>query len=215
MKKLAVVFLVLFAAIFLAGCDPYEVEIATFKDPEFSGKRYTNVLVCIDNKDMIIKKTFENEIKFNLQKYSVRSTTDSEMFPPTRTYSETERLQAMKQDGFDSYLILAIDNYTVDKNTVAPTSQIVTGQVQQNGNNTNYIQQTQQVGGYTQTNLNVTYSAKLYDLSKNKIAWMATIKMSSDMEYYSNRQVLASETGKILVNKMVTDNVLAAIMPQK
>ncbi|MFA6074583.1 MAG: hypothetical protein WCV63_00245 [Negativicutes bacterium] len=215
MKKLVIAILIVFAAIFVAGCDPYNVEIVTFKDPQFVNMRYAQVMVCVNNNDLIIKKTFENEIKFNLQKYGVRSITDSEMFPPTRSYSESERLQALKHDGYDAYLVLAIDDYKVDKNNVAPTSQVTTGQVTQNGNNTNYVQQTQLVGGYTETNMNVTYSAKLFDVATNKVAWMGTMKMATDMEYYTNRQILASETGKMLINRMVTDNVLAATMPQK
>jgi len=216
MRKLAVIILVLFLAVFVAGCDPYEVEIATFKDPQFSNMRYTSVVVCVDNKDLIIKKTFENEIKFNLQRYGVLSIADSEMFPPTRNYSDADRLQMMKHDGYDAYMVLGIDNYQIDKHDVAPTSQVVTGQVNQNSNNSaTYVQQTQQIGGYTAVNMNVTYSAKLFDVATNKVAWMATMKMATDSEYYINRQVLASETGKILVNKMVSDNVLKAIMPQK
>ena len=122
----------------------------------------------------------------------------------------------MKHDGFDAYLVLGIDDFQVDKHEVAPTSQVVTGQVNQiNNNTTTYTQQTQQVGGYTAINMNVTYSAKLFDVATNKVAWMATMKLSTDSEYYTNRQVLASETGKILVNRMVSDNVLKAIKPQK
>lgn len=215
MKKLAVILLVFLAAVFVAGCDPYDVEVATFKSPDFASMRYSRVLVCVDSKDLITKKNFENELKYNFLKYSVRAATDSETFPPTNTYTEADRLQTMKRDGFDAYLVLAIDDYKVDKHQVAPTSQWTTGQIKQDGDNTTYVQQTQQVGGYTETNMKVTYSAKLFDVATNKVAWMGTMKMSTDSEYYTNSQVLASETAKALVNKLVTDNMLNSKTPAK
>lgn len=98
--------LVIFALLTLESC--VTLKTSSFSDPKFINKSYSNICVISNDKNLNRRTLIENELVEDLAEEGVNVTAATNLFPPTREWTEAEKYDSLISKGYDGFLVLNI-----------------------------------------------------------------------------------------------------------
>lgn len=167
-------------ALFLASCA--STETRGISDPDFVGKQYQKIVIYATVPDLKSRQDLENLVVTEMMKRGITAYMGTNLFPPTREWSEDEMQKAMVDKGFDGFLKIDLVNQDV-KETVdnATSTTTTTGEQSKTRDGKTKYKET----STTTTNANVTktffssFQTDLIDVKTNRKAWTATSNSQS------------------------------------
>jgi hypothetical protein len=147
------------AVVVIAGCGSATTVVHSLKDPAYLNKPFHKVLVIAPLNSIEGEECFENSMVKYLNDHGIEAACSYQIFPPLRTYTDSEKVMTYKMEGFDCYLEVSIKGSKNAKLHVPSyTSGSVNVDATQNGVFGYGWSSTS--GGYTSTvtsSLNMTY----------------------------------------------------------
>lgn len=184
MKKLILAFSFAFALI-LTSCAT--TNTTSFTDPDFIGKRFYNICIYANVDDYQQKVELENEMTKVFSEKGVSVLQGSQLFPPTRKWTDEEIQKSLKDRNVDGYLLIQITNQFV-KEEVGPatTTTSTKGEAkEQKGGKTTYKEvSTTTTSQAVSKQFYSQFKTDLIDVKSNRVAWSAT-SLSNSGENFS------------------------------
>lgn len=104
-------FVFAFVAI-LASCA--STKTTSFTDPDFINKKFSKICVVVDIGDLNVKKELESTIMSELKDNNIEVFSGSDMFPPTRNWTDDQIKFNLNKNEIDGYLNVKIVEKTID-----------------------------------------------------------------------------------------------------
>lgn len=153
----------------LTGCA--FTNVSSYKDPSFNDRKITKVLMLSAFQDIGARQRSDQAGCDRFKEYGVDCIPGTIFLPPTQPLpSKEELLQRCKENGIDSYFVLAMVGAGTSESYVPQSSQ-TQGQFGPFGQ---YRSTTQTYGGYNVSKPHASFEAKLVDVETGKPAWVAT-----------------------------------------
>lgn len=111
MKKYSIILVLAVIAVIFAGCA--NVSVTSFKDPEYSNKKFKNVCVYADIDNLTIRKYLEDRIVEEFNDNGIDATQGYLFFPPTRKWDDEAIENVILEKKFDGYLLISLQNKDV------------------------------------------------------------------------------------------------------
>jgi hypothetical protein len=190
----------LLASVMLSGCSfmysrgsaPYvPPSIASFKDPEFTGRAFKHLAVLADTGDLGWRHNLEGAMVRALRSRDLDAVESHTVIPPTRSWTEAQQRQALAGKGVDAYLRLVVDTLWIETREVpVTTSTTTTRELTRKPPMTGYdsaqyevaneVVTTKSEGGYTVQTVRMRYRIQLVDVASGRNAWMALDRLDGD-----------------------------------
>jgi len=164
-KQVLIVAVLVGFIILLSGC--VNVKIKDYVDPQAPQKTFKRILVNCIEREMIRKDEAENTIVNNLKAYSMKKSyspkyeviPSSKYFFPTRSYSEQQIFDVLKENGFDGYLVVDFRDLETSYSSYTTTDE-------------NHFSST-----HTQSSDKLSYMIRLMDVESQKCIWTASSQL--------------------------------------
>ena len=153
----------------LWGCATTNIE--SVKDPAANGKVYKNFLISGNFSDLGERKAAENAFCSAFSDQGISAVPSISVLLPTRTYSDEEAAQIVKEQGFDAMLSITITKQYEEKRYV-PGSSTTDCHVDKKTGNTHCY--TENKPGYTVSEPRIKCDLSLIDVAIDKNVWVAS-----------------------------------------
>ena len=185
-------------ALFVGGCfsgyyipRPQPPKITAFKDPAFSGVSYARLAIVVDTSDLEWRHELETKLAEDLRREGFQSVEGFSVFPPTRPWRESEKVETLALNGVDGYLRLIVDNAVVEETLVPLTTKTTTTREtsvkrkEVENDSTKREVETESVttetsGGYTVRSARTQYRVSLIDVRSGRVAWLGLNSIEGD-----------------------------------
>lgn len=181
MKKILLL-LSLSLLLMLTLCSCATTQTFGYIDPEYGiDYKISKIVVCFEG--IALNETFELEeiMVKKLSSYNVVPIKYTSIIPPTRDYSEQERIAKIKETGADSLLLIKVSKDTVKgyvPQTYTPGT--TTTKVDRAGNVRTTTTTGYSTGGYSTTSPITTTVSSLISLEKGYTVWKAETSGAGD-----------------------------------
>lgn len=196
-------------ATLFAGCA--STETTTFTDPEFRGKQFSSICVLAEVSDLKYKQKIEKEMAKLLSEKGISARSGSQLFPPTREWSEEQMQEVLMNEKIEGYLLISWKDKHVQEtykpgNTVTETK----GEVKKQGGKDVYRERsvTSQTGGSVEKEFRSYFEAKLFDVRTKATAWIATSHSQSGEWFGSDFDLIIESYTEDLVNNLKKDGFI-------
>ncbi|MBX3042540.1 MAG: hypothetical protein KIT33_00435 [Candidatus Kapabacteria bacterium] len=197
------------ATLFLSSCAT--TETTTFVDPAFRGKQYSKICVLADISDLKYKQKLEKEMATHLTKEGVTVYTGSQLFPPTREWSEDQMQETLVNQNIEGYLLIVWKDKNVQE-TFKPGSSVseTKGEVKKKDGKDVYTERTvtTQTGGSVDREFRSYFEAKLFDVRSKANAWIATSYSSSGEWFGSDFDLIMESYAKDIAKNLKKDGLI-------
>ena len=139
-------------------------DITSFKDPEFAGVNYSNIIVVFKNDNLKIVKMGEEIFQKEFVSKGISTKKGLDVLLPTRNYTMEEELALLQKNNIDAVLIVDFKSAHTEKDYHYTKGRVSTTK-------TDYL----------------TFNISLKDVNKGKDAWTASTTTQGDnlsMEIY-------------------------------
>lgn len=103
-----------------AGCATTQVH--SFVDPDFRERRFQKLLVSPAYRDLDLRDTCEKALIEALSKHPVQAVASSELFAPTREFTDAEIAERLAAEGFDGVLTIRETDSVEEVEYVPPST---------------------------------------------------------------------------------------------
>jgi hypothetical protein len=189
----------------MVGCATTSIKSVT--DPERGTNQYTKLLVIELEGDLIKTKKVEQSFKKKFEKGGINIQLGSELFLPTRKYSEKQIDEMVIKSGVEAVLVANLTEKNVSSTTYTPGS-----------SSFGYVDYTSGAQGKTETEasrvLSLFYKSHtiyLVDVSTQKVVWTAATQ-STGGAYSSS--VLVGIFAPVALNSMMTNSFVGNVYKQ-
>lgn len=178
-EKLTNNLLLLLIMVLVASCAT--TKTTSFTDPDFMGKKFSKICVVVEVGDFATKKELESKIRSELKDVNVEAVIGSDLFPPTRNWTDEQikfQLNKMEIDGYLNVQILsqAVDDRLLGTSTFTET----VGQETNVGKKAKYIERTiSNTTANTDRNYLSSFKTQLIDVTSDRVAYAATSNSQS------------------------------------
>lgn len=105
MKKYSLLIVIALTAILIAGCA--NVNVTSFKDPNYQGKNFKNICVYADVDNLYVRKYLEDQIVDQFNMHGISATPGYLFFPPTQKWEDDAIEKVLLEKKFDGYLLIS------------------------------------------------------------------------------------------------------------
>lgn len=172
--------------LFILGIMLFVISCATtnttsFTDPDFMGKKYSKICVVVEVGDFATKKELEKKICSELKNLRVETVIGSDLFPPTRNWTDEQIKNQLTKMEIDGYLNVQVLNQSIDDRVLGTTTVTETvGQESNTGNKGRYIQRTiANTTANSDRNYLSSFKTQLIDVTSDRVAYAATSNSQS------------------------------------
>lgn len=200
---------VLLVSAFISSCAT--TETTTFTDPAFRGKQFGKICVLADISDLKYKQKLEKEMAKELASKGVKAATGTQLFPPTREWSEEQMKETLVNENIEGYLLIAWKDKQVQEiykpgQSVSETK----GEVKKKNGKDVYTERTvtSQQDGSVEKEYRSFFEAKLIDVRSNANAWIATSSSESGEWFGSDFDLIMESYAKDIVENLKKDGLI-------
>jgi hypothetical protein len=198
-----------FSALIFSSCAT--TETTSFVDPAFRGKQFSKICVLADVSDLKYKQKLEREFMKNLAEKNVNVTIGSQLFPPTREWSQEQMQEILLKEGIDGYLLVTWKDKGVQE-TYHPGQAVseTKGEVKKKDGKDVYTERTvtTQTNGSVDKEFRSYFEAKLIDVLTKNNAWIATSYSSSGEWMGSDFDLIMESYSSDIVEKLKNDGMI-------
>lgn len=199
MQRISTIAIIILQAILAAGCFtgyyvplPKPPAITAFKDPAFATVTYARLAVIVDTSDLVWRRDLELKLAESLRREGFQSVEGFKVLAPTRTWSESEKVEALALNGVDGYLRLIVGEAVVEETQVPLTTKTTTTREttvkRKNGGESDSTKRevesesvtTETSGGYTVKKTRAEYRISLVDVRSGRVAWIGLNSIEGD-----------------------------------
>jgi hypothetical protein len=191
--------------------------ITAFTDPDFTGHRYRRLVVAADVSDLAGRSSIETALVEELLEHGIAAERSLAIFPPTRQWSEQQRVEELQRRGIDGLLkVTLVKTWTTQDHIPQTSTTKVTRETKEKekprtgeegketkGTEEETITTTTQ-GGYDVTYDWSRHQAELIDIASGRVAWVGVGEAESG--HYN-----VSRFRDNIVEQLVFDKLLTAI----
>ena len=176
--------------IMTTGC--ISTSVKDFTDPDYIA--FTSKKILIDATNPLFDEAFKNKLK----NIDVEYLSTNSLFLPTRQYTSEGKVKIIKENDFDSYLVINIESDDSSRRVVAYQS-TSTVNAYSTGYGNAYATGSSSTVPITSHKRHTGATAKLYDVKNGRMVWTADINTSaSGALYMSNSDTVYSMVKKII-----------------
>ncbi|MCD4656662.1 MAG: hypothetical protein K8S87_03870 [Planctomycetes bacterium] len=124
MRSFTFILITVLAVIFATGCA--YTEITSYKDPDFSGASYGNLIVVVKTDDMKQMVIGENSFEKVFQKLGVMLKKGHSIFKPTEKKTDAEKMQTFKEMNIDGVIQVTFKSKNMKTNVHASRDHLST-----------------------------------------------------------------------------------------
>jgi len=198
-----------FLVVLIASCAT--TETTTFTDPAFRGKQFGKICVLADVSDLKYKQKLEREMAKNLASIGATVTTGSQLFPPTREWTEEQMQEILTNEGIEGYLLVAWKDKQVQE-TYKPGQSVseTKGEVKKRDGKDVYTERTvtSQTGGSVEKEFKSYFEAKLIDVKSRNTAWIATSYSQSGEWFGSDFDLIMESYAEDISKNLQKDGIV-------
>lgn len=198
--------LALIAGIILNSC--VTTNTTSFTDPEFKGEQYDKIVVYADIPDLESRKKMESKITMKLREAGLDAYNGTDMFPPTREWSDESIQAELIRQQINGYLLLQWTDSQVSEEFSPGESHTETyEETEKRGGKLVKVQKTKSynTGPSVEKKFHSSFRAELIDVESLKTAWVATSNSESD-EFLGNEfDMIFDSYAKDIVKKLTED----------
>lgn len=210
MNKLIIKALLLaISAIIIVSCA--STETTTFTDPAFRGKQFTKICVLADITDLKYKQKLEKELAKQLSGKGVTITTGSNLFPPTRDWSEEQMQEVLINEKIEGYLLIVWKDKQVQE-TYRPGQAVseTKGEVKKKDGKDVYTERTvtSQTAGSVEKEFRSYFEGKLIDVRTKATAWIATSYSHSGEWFGSDYDLIMESYAEDIAENLKKDGLI-------
>ncbi len=192
----------------VSGCAVSQIE--AFKDPQFAGKSYKNIVVTGQFSDLGERKSAEYDFCAAFREQGINCVASLDLILPTRTYSAEEKAKILKDNGIDAELVVSFKD-AYEKQQYVPGKSSTNCRKDAYGN---MHCDTNNSAGYTVSKPRLKCECTLIDVEKNSNAWVASSLTAGNA--YADFNTMMSSLAKETLTKLSSDGlVIMAPKPQK
>jgi len=183
------------STLFIISCA--STSITSFKEPTFTGKTFQRMLVAVAITDIGERTLVEQTISTQLAKYGVTGIPSLTFILPTRTYTADEVDKLLIDNNIDSVLILELTG-----------KDVVTGIASFPSQRLNVFEHRWETVSnvYSYRKPRAYYSLKLYDVTTDKLVWVASTRTGGNA--YARFSTLVDSLADTVITKMQEDGLL-------
>jgi hypothetical protein len=162
---------------FFVGNGCARTNLASYIDTEYKTRAFKKVLVLAPLENLQYRQKIETEITKGLRYKGFKVFIGGDLFPPTRQWSDEERLKVIQENKIDCFLIIQIKDAGYEEAYIPPSTNTSTrGRATTSGNLTRYKETTTttQSGGYNVKLPWADFEAKLIDADNGQTAWLGS-----------------------------------------
>jgi hypothetical protein len=194
--------------ILFSGCA--STSMTSFTDPAYRGTTFKRVLVVANVSDLEWRQKIETRIVQEFRSEGIYAMEGINLFPPTRAFTDSQKVELLVQNNIDSYIVIGVGESGIQQVYIPQTgsSTKTEGRVDVYGNTATYEEKstTRTYGGYNVSKPWAHFDAKLYDVSRGDIAWVASATTGGNA-YANFNTVVNSFCGKT-VEQLIKDGVV-------
>lgn len=210
MNKLIIKALLLaISAIIIVSCA--STETTTFTDPAFRGKQFTKICVLADITDLKYKQKLEKELAKQLSGKGVTVVTGSNLFPPTRDWSEEQMQEVLINEKIEGYLLIVWKDKQVQE-TYRPGQAVseTKGEVKKKDGKDVYTERTvtSQTAGSVEKEFRSYFEGKLIDVRTKATAWIATSYSQSGEWFGSDYDLIMESYAEDIAENLKKDGLV-------
>jgi hypothetical protein len=105
MKKYSILLVMAVIAVIFAGCA--QVNVTSFKDPNYQNKKFINICVYADVDDLYVRKYLEDQVVDQFEMHGISAIQGYLFFPPTQKWEDGAIEKVLLEKKFDGYLLIA------------------------------------------------------------------------------------------------------------
>jgi hypothetical protein len=178
------------------GCSTTNTTIRSFTDPAYRSTRFGRVLILAQMPDLEWRGLVESSLVAALRNQGVSAIEGMELIPPTRTLTDVDKMEILRRNHVDSYLVInvgALERQIYVPPTGSPSTPTSggsskTGQTQDKRAGT-------ATAGHTEPGPWALFNVKLYDVSNGHMAWLASVNATGSAHSSFAKVILSfSET---------------------
>ena len=208
MKKHLNLFTIFMLAVILSSCA--STRMTSFKDPSFRSSKFKRILVIANVSDLQWRQKVESRLVEAFKDAGVFAVEGVLFFPPTRTFSNEEKVDLLVSSNLDGYISVSVGDAGTTEVYVPPTSSTTTtkGSASVYGNQATYKSKstTSYSGGYTLSKPWAEFDTKLVDVSSGQTAWVAS-SFTGGNAYANLNTVINSYCDKV-VEQLIQDGLV-------
>lgn len=174
--KLKIVLFVIVALLTLEGCA--STTITSFKDPQYKTTTFNRILVIANFSNLQRRWRVETQLVKEFQRIGVFAIEYLNLFPPTRDYTDEEKINQLVNNNIDSFIMIDAGESGVSQVYIPQIGSYTTktGKVNIYGNAATYDEKstTTNYGGYVISKPWAHFNAKLFNASNGQNAWIAS-----------------------------------------
>jgi hypothetical protein len=200
---------VVISAVFVTSCAT--TETTTFTDPAFRGKQFGKICILADISDLKYKQKLEKEMAKQLSNEGVNVTTGTQLFPPTREWSEQLMQDALANEKVEGYLLVTWTDKQVQE-TYKPGQSVTEtkGEVKKKNGKDIYTERTvtTQESGSVEKEFRSFFEAKLIDVPTKATAWIATSSSVSGEWFGSDFDLIMESYAEDIAENLKKDGLI-------
>ena len=208
MKHQFTVFIGVAAFIGFTGCA--WTSMTSFTDPSYRSTSFARILVVANVSNLQSRQRIESRLVQEFRDEGVFAMEGTNLFPPTRTLSDEQKVQLLRDNHIDSYIVIDVGETGTQQVYIPQTgsSTNTKGNVSVYGNTATYQEKstTTTYGGYTVSKPWANFNAKLFDVATGQTAWVASA-FTGGNAYAGVNTVVNSFCGKT-VEQLTKDGVI-------
>jgi len=198
--------------ILLTGCC-YIPDIVSVRDPAFSHAPYSTLAVVADFRDLGLRTELEDDIGGAMMKNGVVASRGLDVVPPTRSWTDSARIDAFRKSGAEAFLRIYAVGTTVQEEYVPSktetrvetkdTKETSNGETGREKDARKSVVTTETTGGYTKKTVVTDVEIELVGLETGTRWWIASTHLPDPQNGHCMK-----EFSEEIVSKLQEDGVL-------
>jgi hypothetical protein len=173
-------------------------DFASIVDPDaIPARKPTVILVGIQSSELSMVMAGERAFKDVFPRQHSRVLGFTDLFPPTRTYTDEELSRRVQDNQVDTILVVELSNVQFTRVYIPPTYRTYFS-----GN----IATTHQIGGFSVRQPNVFFRMRMYSLDTGKSVWRAEGRLSGNS--FANVQDLMQQLARTARNDLIQKRLI-------
>lgn len=196
-------------SIFFIGCAT--TNTTSFTDPNFKNKSFQKLCISADFSDLQYKQKLENELRSYFSKAGINVVTGTQVFPPTREWSEEAMQNSLQENSVDGFLLIVWkDKHITETYRPGQTVTETKGEVKKKNGKDVYTERTvtSQNTGSIEKNFQSFFEAKLIDVSSRNTAWIATSTSESGEWFGSDFNLIMESYAEDIFENLKKDGLV-------
>jgi hypothetical protein len=180
----------------------------SYSDPDFKGVKFTKLCIYADVQDLESRKKMESSVTEKLREAGILAYSGTDMFPPTRDWSDDAIRSELQKQNIDGYLLLQwLDSQVSERVNPGETRSETVQEKEKRGGKVVTVEKTKtyQTDPSVERTFYSQFKAELIDVKSSKTAWVATSNSESGEFLGDAFDLIFDSYAKDIVEKLAKD----------